>query len=150
MTDATEHSCIEAIGQAAGRVWHKLNDEGPTSITKLSKAFDDLPRDTVMQAIGWLAREDRGDETRPHRVAALELANDVVARLAEGVAYRPKVVAGRSTLDESLAIIPESPPRVARARFATRGRPGFRAIHRPQRPWPPPDLRLGPSPCMCR
>jgi hypothetical protein len=73
MTDATEHSCIEAIGQAAGLVWHKLNEEGPTSITKLSKAFDNVPRDTVMQGIGWLAREDKIqiEETKRGRTVSL-------------------------------------------------------------------------------
>ena len=73
MVDATNHSFVELIGHAAGRVWHKLHDEGPTSITKLSKGFDDLPRDTVMQAVGWLAREDKIqiEETRRGRLISL-------------------------------------------------------------------------------
>jgi hypothetical protein len=73
MTDATNLTCIEAIGHAAGRVWHKLNEEGPISLAKLSKAFDDVPRDTVMQAIGWLAREDKLqiEETKRGRTVSL-------------------------------------------------------------------------------
>ncbi len=73
MVDATSHSCVEMIGYAAGQVWRKLHDEGPTSVAKLSKAFDDLPRDTVMQAIGWLAREDKIliEETKRGRLVSL-------------------------------------------------------------------------------
>ena len=73
MDDAVNYSFVEMIGQAAGRVWHKLHEEGPTSIAKLSKAFDDLPRDTVMQAIGWLAREDKIqiEEVKRGRVISL-------------------------------------------------------------------------------
>jgi hypothetical protein len=73
MDDAANKSFVEVIGHAAGRVWHKLHEEGPTSITKLVKAFDDLPRDTVMQAIGWLAREDKVlvEEFRRSRVISL-------------------------------------------------------------------------------
>lgn len=73
MDDAANYTFVELIGHAAGRVWHKLHEEGPTSITKLSKAFDDIPRDTVMQAIGWLAREDKVqvEELKRGRVISL-------------------------------------------------------------------------------
>jgi hypothetical protein len=58
---------IDQIGETAGIVWQTLNENGPMSITKLVKAVD-LPRDSVMQAIGWLAREGKltieGDRTR--------------------------------------------------------------------------------------
>lgn len=57
----------DQVGETAGIVWQILNDHGPMSITKLVKTVD-LPRDTVMQAIGWLAREGKlnieGDRTR--------------------------------------------------------------------------------------
>lgn len=54
-------SCLTAqIGEAAGAVWHALADEGPLSITKLVKRVE-LPRDLVLQALGWLAREDKID-----------------------------------------------------------------------------------------
>ncbi len=57
---ATAHcnSTIETIGDAAGHVWHYLNEHGPTSLSRLVKDVD-IPRDVVMQAIGWLAREDK-------------------------------------------------------------------------------------------
>ena len=51
-------SCLEQIGQTAGLVWHTLDKHGPQSITKLAKMID-APRDIVMQAVGWLAREEK-------------------------------------------------------------------------------------------
>ena len=51
-------SCIDQIGDNAGLVWHCLSENGSMSIHKLTKEMD-VPRDQVMQAIGWLAREDK-------------------------------------------------------------------------------------------
>ena len=51
-------SCLEQIGQTAGLVWLALDEHGPQSITKLAKMID-APRDIVMQAVGWLAREEK-------------------------------------------------------------------------------------------
>jgi winged helix-turn-helix protein DUF2582 len=53
-----QHSCLEQIGDTAGAVWHYLHENGPRTITQLVKDVD-APRDTVMQGIGWLAREDK-------------------------------------------------------------------------------------------
>jgi predicted transcriptional regulator len=58
MATVTPVCCVENIGEVAGRVWRVLSENGPLSITKLIKAVDE-PRDTVMQAIGWLAREGK-------------------------------------------------------------------------------------------
>jgi hypothetical protein len=58
MTSTPANSCVEHIGDTAGVVWRTLNDNGPLSIAKLVKATGQ-PRDTVMQAVGWLAREDK-------------------------------------------------------------------------------------------
>ncbi|MCE5267042.1 MAG: winged helix-turn-helix domain-containing protein [Planctomycetaceae bacterium] len=49
---------VTRIGQTAGAVWQALSTDGPMTVAKLIKAVDE-PRDTVMQAIGWLAREDK-------------------------------------------------------------------------------------------
>ena len=46
------------VGETAGRVWHVLAENGPMTATKLVREVD-APRDVVMQAIGWLAREDK-------------------------------------------------------------------------------------------
>lgn len=51
-------SGIEQIGETAGIVWNLLADHGQMSPAKLAKAID-APRDVVMQAVGWLAREDK-------------------------------------------------------------------------------------------
>lgn len=51
-------SCIEEIGQTAGLVWQTLNTQGSLSLAKLLGAID-APRDLVLQAIGWLAREGK-------------------------------------------------------------------------------------------
>jgi len=48
----------ETIGETAGMVWHALSEHGPMSLTKLVKQIA-TPHDTVMQAIGWLAREGK-------------------------------------------------------------------------------------------
>ncbi len=55
---ATPKSPVEEIGAAAGAVWKMLDKKGPLSIAKLVKAVG-RPRDTVMQGVGWLAREDK-------------------------------------------------------------------------------------------
>ncbi len=49
---------IALIGETAGVVWQALNGHGPMSMAKLIKAVGQ-PRDVVMQAVGWLAREDK-------------------------------------------------------------------------------------------
>jgi hypothetical protein len=66
------NSCLEQIGQTAGLVWHALDKHGPQSITKLARSID-APRDVVMQAVGWLAREEKIDikETKRGRSVSL-------------------------------------------------------------------------------
>jgi predicted ArsR family transcriptional regulator len=54
---ATEN-LIDQIGETAGVIWRLLSDNGPTSVTRLTKQAD-TPRDQVMLAIGWLAREGK-------------------------------------------------------------------------------------------
>ncbi len=53
-----QQSCLEQIGDTAGLVWKYLNENGPRTLTQLAKDVD-APRDVIMQAIGWLAREDK-------------------------------------------------------------------------------------------
>lgn len=69
---ATVTSCIGQIGETAGVVWHTLQEEGPMSITKLTKSLE-CSRDTIMQAVGWLAREDKVEieETSRGRIISL-------------------------------------------------------------------------------
>jgi hypothetical protein len=58
MDTTTHNHLIEQIGNTAGEVWRHLTENGPTTMAKLVKAVDE-PRDLVMQALGWLAREDK-------------------------------------------------------------------------------------------
>ena len=58
MATATTTCPIEQIGETAGLVWHALEEGGPLTVAKLAKQVD-APRDSVLQAIGWLAREDK-------------------------------------------------------------------------------------------
>jgi hypothetical protein len=58
MATAQQHTCLDQIGDTAGVIWHDLNENGPRSLTQLAKEID-APRDVIMQALGWLAREDK-------------------------------------------------------------------------------------------
>lgn len=58
MATASSTSCATEIGATAGVVWKRLTENGPTELAKLVKVVGE-PRDMVMQAIGWLAREDK-------------------------------------------------------------------------------------------
>ena len=60
------------IGLTAGDVWDALHDQGPQSLAKLVKTVG-KPRDTVMQAVGWLACEEKIsiDEDGRSRVVSL-------------------------------------------------------------------------------
>lgn len=49
---------VAQIGETAGLVWRALAEGGPMSMAQLAKQVGQ-PRDTVMQALGWLAREDK-------------------------------------------------------------------------------------------
>lgn len=55
---ATNVSCVGQIGETAGLVWHVLEKSGPMTLAKLAKELS-APRDVVMQAVGWLAREGK-------------------------------------------------------------------------------------------
>jgi len=58
MSTGTMTAFIARIGETAGKVWHHLHNHGPRSLTKLAVELGE-PRDLVMLAIGWLAREDK-------------------------------------------------------------------------------------------
>ncbi len=48
----------QQIGEAAGMVWAVLKAEGPMSLAQLARKVA-VPKDMVMQGVGWLAREDK-------------------------------------------------------------------------------------------
>jgi len=51
---------VDQIGETAGDIWGQLTEHGPMSLTRLVKNLG-LPRDQVMQGVGWLAREGKID-----------------------------------------------------------------------------------------
>lgn len=56
--DAGSDSLVAGIGLIAGKIWQTLDAEGPLSLGKLVKKVG-VPRDSVMQGLGWLAREGK-------------------------------------------------------------------------------------------
>lgn len=68
----SEHH-VAHIGKVAGLVWDLLAGEEPISLSQIAKRIDE-PRDVVMQAVGWLAREDklRFEEQGRTRLVALK------------------------------------------------------------------------------
>jgi Winged helix-turn-helix domain (DUF2582) len=60
MASATEVCCVAQIGETAGDIWRALAEKGPLTTARLVKEID-APRDVVMQALGWLAREHKID-----------------------------------------------------------------------------------------
>jgi DNA-binding IclR family transcriptional regulator len=48
----------ETIGAAAGKIWEYLEENGATSVTKITKETG-LNRNDVQRAIGWLAKEGK-------------------------------------------------------------------------------------------
>ena len=72
MATVESNSLIDQIGETAGAVWHTLLEHGQLTITQLAKEVD-APRDRVMQAVGWLAREDkiRVDEQARRKIISL-------------------------------------------------------------------------------
>ena len=69
---ATSVSCTAQIGEIAGVVWHALDKGGPMTLAKLAKKID-APRDIVMQAIGWLAREGKIEIEESKRKRSISL-----------------------------------------------------------------------------
>lgn len=51
-------TAITEIGEAAGKLWHFLDKNGPSSVTKASTETG-LGKNEIQRAIGWLAKEDK-------------------------------------------------------------------------------------------
>ena len=58
MSVAIDGCLVEQIGESAGVVWRVLDTKGSLTTAKLVKESG-LPKDLVMHALGWLAREDK-------------------------------------------------------------------------------------------
>jgi hypothetical protein len=60
VTPMVDSDCITEIGTTAGEVWNVLSAQGPITLARLARELE-MPRDLVMQAVGWLAREGKID-----------------------------------------------------------------------------------------
>ncbi len=49
---------IQSIGETAGQVWKLLNEHGEASLSSIKSCLK-IKQDLILQAIGWLAREDK-------------------------------------------------------------------------------------------
>ena len=48
----------DVIGDAAGKIWHYLDENGDTSVSKITTETG-LGKNEVQRAIGWLLKEDK-------------------------------------------------------------------------------------------
>ncbi|WAK01625.1 winged helix-turn-helix domain-containing protein [Methylobacter sp. YRD-M1] len=46
------------IGEAAGKIWRYLDENGPASVSKVSSETG-ISKNDIQRAIGWLAKEDK-------------------------------------------------------------------------------------------
>ena len=60
------------IGEAAGKIWRYLDENGATSAAKLATATD-LGKNELQRAIGWLAKENKLNIEVKGRVETLSL-----------------------------------------------------------------------------
>ena len=49
---------IQSIGDTAGKVWDFLNEKGEANLSQLKKGVK-ADSNLILQAIGWLARENK-------------------------------------------------------------------------------------------
>lgn len=66
MEKAAPESCVPEIGRTAGEIWKRLSKNGSSTVAKLAKEVDQT-HDMVMQALGWLAREEKIEITKKGR-----------------------------------------------------------------------------------
>jgi predicted RNA-binding protein (virulence factor B family) len=49
---------LNIIGDAAGKVWEYLDQNGPASVTKITNETG-ISKNDIQRAIGWLLKEDK-------------------------------------------------------------------------------------------
>ena len=65
----------EKVIEAAGKAWRFLGQNGQTNVTQLSKSLKEK-NEVVLQALGWLAREDKIDYTVKNRRTFVSLVEE--------------------------------------------------------------------------
>jgi len=73
MAIATDASYLDQVGETSGLVWNLLSKQGPVALSKLLKQID-APREVVLMAIGWLAREEKISIEEVGRKRIIDLA----------------------------------------------------------------------------
>jgi hypothetical protein len=56
--NSREDAMVNKIGEVAGKVWMFLKQNGDSNMNQLKKGIKADPN-LILQAIGWLAREDK-------------------------------------------------------------------------------------------
>jgi len=62
----------DKIGRVAGQIWHYLHAHGVTTVAKLKQEMD-AGDALVLQALGWLAKEDKIEFVEKPRSIAVTL-----------------------------------------------------------------------------
>jgi len=62
----------ETIGNAAGKIWEYLDENGATSVSKVTKETA-IAKNDVQRAIGWLAKEGKLNFVMEGRTELLSL-----------------------------------------------------------------------------
>lgn len=66
----------ETASSAAGIIWNYLNDNGPTTVSQLTRNIN-INDKMIQRGIGWLAREDKISIEIVNRAETLALKNDI-------------------------------------------------------------------------
>ncbi len=67
----------DKIIEAAGKTWRFLGQNGETNVAQLSKSLHEKP-EVVMQAVGWLAREDKINYATKNRRTFVSLVENEI------------------------------------------------------------------------
>ena len=91
----------DKVIETAGKAWRFLGQNGQTNVQQLSKALKEKD-ELVLQAIGWLAREDKIDNTIKNRRTFVALVenevrafNSLIYNMSQEIQNPMPVVKGR-------------------------------------------------------
>ena len=63
---------LNTIGDAAGKIWHYLVQNGSSSVTKITTETE-ISKNDMQRAIGWLLKEDKLNIEVKGRIETLSL-----------------------------------------------------------------------------
>ncbi len=69
-----------AMGTMAGKIWNLLDQNGRMSISSLVRCLE-VPRDYVMEGIGWLAREGKIEVIEESHIRWVSLKTDLNVKI---------------------------------------------------------------------